>query len=59
MQVNLDLPGFEDTFDGENTGIQLPYVVTIDYGSATILSIRRNYYEDDKQKQIRNNMRTG
>tara|TARA_R110000824_G_scaffold105612_3_gene249908 strand:- start:3809 stop:6280 length:2472 start_codon:yes stop_codon:yes gene_type:complete len=53
MQVNLDLPGFEDTFDGENTGIQLPYVVTIDYGSATILSIRRNYYEDDKQKQRR------
>jgi len=53
MQVNLDLPGFEDTFDGEKTGIQLPYVVTIDYGSATILSIRRNYYEDDKQKQRR------
>ena len=53
MQVNLDLPGFEDTFNGENTGIQLPYVVTIDYGSATILSIRRNYYEDDKQKQRR------
>lgn len=53
MQVNLDLPGFEDTFDGENTGIQLPYVVTIDYGSSTILSIRRNFYEDDKQKQRR------
>ena len=53
MQVNLDLPGFEDTFNGENTGIQLPYVVTIDYGSTTILSIRRNYYEDDKQKQRR------
>ena len=53
MQVNLDLPGFEDTVDGENTGIQLPYVVTIDYGSSTILSIRRNFYEDDKQKQRR------
>lgn len=53
MQVNLDLPGFEDTVDGKPTGIQLPYVVTIDYGSATILSIRRNFYEDDKQKERR------
>jgi hypothetical protein len=53
MQVNLDLPGFEDTYEGENTGIRLPYVVTLDYGSSTILSIRRNYYEDDPQKQRR------
>jgi hypothetical protein len=53
MQVNLDLPGFEDVVNGEQTGIQLPYVVTIDYGTGTILSIRRNYYEDDAQKQRR------
>jgi len=53
MQVNLDLPGFEDTYEGENTGIRLPYVVTLDYGSSTILSVRRNYYEDDPQKQRR------
>jgi len=53
MQVNLDLPGFEDMKDGEPTGIQLPYVVTLEYPTGTILSIRRNYYEDDEQKKRR------
>lgn len=53
MQVNLDLPGFEDEVDGKPTGIQLPYVVTLDFGTGTILSIRRNYYEDDPQKRRR------
>jgi len=53
MQVNLDLPGFEDMKDGQPTGIQLPYVVTLEYPTGTILSIRRNYYEDDDQKKRR------
>ena len=47
MHVELDLDGFEDILDGEETGIALPYVVTLDKESGTILSIRRNYYEDD------------
>ena len=51
MQVDLDLEGFEDTDEnGEETGIAIPYVVTIDYPSGIILSIRRNYYEDDDKK---------
>ena len=51
MQVDLDLEGFEDTnSQGEQTGIAIPYVVTIDYPSGIILSIRRNYYEDDANK---------
>ena len=50
VQANLDLPGFEDTDKGEETGIQLPYVVSIDLSSRTILSIRRNWYEDDSAK---------
>ena len=51
MQVDLDLEGFEDTNEqGEETGIAIPYVVTIDYPSGVILSIRRNYYEDDDSK---------
>ena len=51
MQVDLDLQGFEDTNDlNEQTGIAIPYVVTIDYPSGIILSIRRNYYEDDPNK---------
>lgn len=53
MNVNLDLPGFEDTAKGEPTGIMLPYVVTIDLSSRTILSIRRNWYESDEQKLAR------
>lgn len=48
MFVELDLEGFEHTGqDGEPTGLSLPYVVTIDQTSDTILSIRRNYKEDD------------
>ena len=53
MHVDLDLPGFEDKQKGEETGIQLPYVVTMDQSSRTILSIRRNWYEDDERKMRR------
>ena len=53
IQVDLDIVGFEDMQDGEATGIQLPYVVSIDLSSRNILSIRRNYYEDDAQKMKR------
>jgi hypothetical protein len=50
IQADLDLPGFEDTKDGEPTEIGLPYVVSIDKSSRTILAIRRNWYEDDELK---------
>ena len=53
VQVELDLEEFPDEQDGEATGIAVPYVVTIDKGSSTILSIRRNYYEDDPHKMRR------
>jgi len=47
--VDLNLDGYEDmTEDGEETGIMLPYVVTILKGSNDILSIRRNWNEDDE-----------
>jgi len=46
--VDLDLPGFEDKDDnGEETGIALPYVVTMIRGTNEILAIRRNWKEDD------------
>ena len=46
MHVELDLEGFEDMDpEGEPTGIQLPYIVTIDEGSSQVLSIRRNFDE--------------
>lgn len=45
----LDLPGFEHKDKkGEPTGIALPYVVTVEKGTRTILSIRRNWYEEDE-----------
>ena len=49
MHVDLDLP---EPFNDEN-GIARPYVVTIEKSSRTILSIRRNYYEDDLDKSKR------
>lgn len=50
MHVDIDLLGFEDTDRGTPTGIALPYVVTIDKSSRTILAVRRNWYEDDPKK---------
>ena len=47
----LDLAGFEDVDkDGNPTGLKLPYIVTIDESSQTVLSIRRNYVEGDPYK---------
>ena len=49
MHVNLDLKGFEHTDKKKReTGIALPYVVTIEKGTSTVLAIRRNWYEDDE-----------
>lgn len=48
MHVNLDLPGFEHQDEGAGeTGIALPYIVTIDLDSEIILAIRRNWEEND------------
>jgi hypothetical protein len=49
MHVDLDLPGFED-----EDGIALPYVITIEKGTQNVLSIRRNWHPEDKNKQKRN-----
>jgi hypothetical protein len=54
MNVNLDLEGYEDTDKhGEETGIALPYIVTIEKGSNKCLAIRRNWEKDDKLKTKR------
>jgi hypothetical protein len=54
MHVYLDLPGYEDKDEkGKETGIALPYVVTIEKGTETVLAIRRNYHADDPNKQKR------
>ena len=45
IQIDYDLPGFED-----KDGIALPYIITIDKGTNKVLSIYRNYKEDDSLK---------
>ncbi|MHC4882948.1 MAG: hypothetical protein ACYTCV_10170 [Planctomycetota bacterium] len=50
MQVERNLKGYEDTKDGVETGIGLPYVITIDEKSMQVLGIRRNWKEEDAQR---------
>jgi hypothetical protein len=43
IHVDWDMPGYEDK-------VPLPYVVTVERGTQTVLAIRRNWEEDDKKK---------
>jgi hypothetical protein len=55
MHVDYNLPGFEDkNKKGEETGVALPYVITVEKSTGKVLAIRRNWYEDDilKLKRI-------
>ena len=45
VHIDYDLPGYED-----EDGIALPYIITIERGTNTVLAIRRNWNEDDKRK---------
>ena len=54
MHVDLDLPGFEHKDDdGEETGIALPYVVTIEKGTGEVMAVRRNWKPDDETHKKR------
>jgi hypothetical protein len=53
MHVHLNLKGFEHKEDKKETGIALPYVVTLEKGSQTVLAIRRNWEPDDETYQPR------
>jgi hypothetical protein len=49
FQIDWDLEGFEHTDDdGEPTGLRLPYVITIDKTSASVVGVRRNWQEGDE-----------
>jgi hypothetical protein len=55
IQVNLNLSGFEHKDeDGKETGMALPYIVTIEKGTQNVLSIRRNWRPEDDTHQKRN-----
>ena len=50
--VDLDLEGYEDIDEaGDPTGIKVPYIVTMSLDNGEILSIRRNFREDDELKK--------
>ena len=51
--VELDLDGYEDKNieTGEETGIKLPYIVTVHDETGNVLSIRRNYGAGDQLKK--------
>ena len=54
VHVDLDLEGFEDLdSEGQPSGIMLPYIVTIDQGSNKVLSVVRNFREQDPLKRKR------
>jgi hypothetical protein len=52
--IDLDLEGFEDKdMEGNPSGIMLPYIVTLDQTSGKVLSISRNFREQDPLKRKR------
>jgi hypothetical protein len=54
MHVDIDLPGYEHKDEkGKETGIALPYVVTIEKATGEVLSIRRNWRPEDDTHQKR------
>ncbi len=54
VHVDLDLEGFEDLdAQGQPSGIMLPYIVTIDQNSGEVLSVVRNFREQDPLKRKR------
>ena len=54
MHVDLVIPDDKLAKEEAEQDVAVPYVVTIDKGTQTILSIRRNWNPDDERKQKRN-----
>jgi hypothetical protein len=48
VYCELDLPGFEHKHKNKPSGLEIPYIVTIDFSSQQVLSVVRNYAEDDQ-----------
>lgn len=56
VHAYLNLEDFKDNLSGKESkdALPLPYIVTIDKISKEILSIRKNWREDDKEKKRQN-----
>lgn len=48
----LEISGFEHKINGRETGLEIPYIVTIDVSSRKVLSIVRNYREETKDLPV-------
>jgi hypothetical protein len=49
VYCDLDIVGFEHKYKKKVSGLEIPYIVTIDQSSRQILSVVRNYDEDDQE----------
>jgi len=52
VYCELDIPGFEHKHKGKPSGLEIPYIVTIDLSSQQVLSVVRNYAEDDQELPV-------
>jgi hypothetical protein len=48
----LDIPGFEHKHKGKASGLEIPYIVTLDVSSRTILALTRNYAKTDDELPV-------
>ena len=49
VYCELDIKGYEHKMRGKETGLEIPYRVTIDVSTKKVLSVTRNYEEDDQE----------
>ena len=52
VYCELDLVGFEHKHKKKPSGLEIPYIVTIDVSSQQVLSVVRNYAEDDQELPV-------
>ena len=53
VDLDMDTYGVEDKYAKDTDGVAVPYIVTIEKGTSTVLAIRRNWLEDDETRQKR------
>ena len=51
--IDLNLAGFEDMVDGEQTGVALPFIVMVEKESRRVVGIYRNWRAKDEQNKER------
>jgi hypothetical protein len=52
VYCELNVPGFEHEYKGKQTGLEIPYIVTVDVSSREVLSIVRNFDQSTKDLPV-------